>query len=123
MKPLGLCWIGYGVFRICAGVALVFFAPTATVMFGALLGRVADPYTLMGVFHLLYITAIVISFVCGLLGISGGLAIYRNAVTGRGLLILASLLALTEMPVGLGLGVYTLVVLLPARHMERAQAR
>ena len=34
---------------------MVLFAPTATVMFGALLGRVADPYALMGAFHVLYV--------------------------------------------------------------------
>jgi hypothetical protein len=122
MKPLAACWITYGVFRICAGVAMVFFAPTATVMFGALLGRVADPYTLMGAFHVLYVIAIVLSFVCGLLGIAGGLAMQGNSKAYRGLMILASLLALTELPVGVALGVYTLIALLPAGHMKSVQA-
>jgi uncharacterized membrane protein len=57
---------------VCVGVALVFFAPTATVMFGALLGRVADPYTLMEMFHALYIFAIALSFVCGIWESPGG---------------------------------------------------
>ena len=122
MKPLAACWIVYGIFRICAGVAMVIFAPTATVMFGALLGRVADPYTLMGAFHVLYVIAIVLSFVCGLLGIAGGLAIQKNSKAWRGLLILASLLALTELPLGVALGVYTLIVLLPPGQMKSAQA-
>src|ERR1043166_8900705 len=72
MRPLGICWIGYGIFRVCLGVALVFFAPTATVMFGALLGRVPNPYWLMGLFHVLYGLAIVVSVLCGVLGIAGG---------------------------------------------------
>lgn len=78
MKPLGICWIVYGILRVCVGVALVFLAPTATVMFGALLARVADPYTLMGMFHALYIFAIALSFGCGILGIAGGIAIFGN---------------------------------------------
>ena len=115
MKPLGICWIAYGILRVCLGVALLLFEPTATVMFGALLGRVADPFTLMGLFHAVYIFAIVLSFVCGILGIAGGLAILGNARAGRGLLIVASLLALSEIPGGIALGVYTLILLVPAR--------
>jgi len=122
MKPLGICWIAYGIFRLCLAVALAFLESTATVMFGALLGRVADPFTLMGLFHVVYILAIVLSFVCGVLGVVGGLAMLRNARSGRGPLIVASLLALSEIPVGIALGVYTLIFLLPGRSTEGIQA-
>ena len=108
---------------MCLGVALLLFEPTATVMFGALLGRVADPFTLMGLFHAVYILAIVLSFVCGILGIAGGLAILGSARAGRGVLIVASLLALSEMPAGIALGVYTLILLLPARSTESIPAK
>jgi hypothetical protein len=43
-----------------------------------------------------------------------------NGRTGRALLIVASLLALSEMPLGIALGVYTLIVLLPVRRAESA---
>lgn len=115
MRPLGICWIGYGVIRLCIGVWLVVFMPTATVMFGALLGRVANPYWLMDFFHFIYALAIVISIACGLLGIAGALAHLGNARAGRGMLIVAGFLALSEMPLGIALGVYTLIVLLPER--------
>ena len=92
--------------------ALVVFMPTATVMFGALLSRVPNPYWLMDLFHFMYALAIVVSIACGLLGIAGGLANIGNARAGRGLLIVASFLALSEMPLGIALGVYTLIVLL-----------
>jgi uncharacterized membrane protein len=123
MKPLGICWIAYGILRVCLGVTLLLFEPTATVMFGALLVRVADPFTLMGLFHAVYILAIVLSFVCGILGIGGGLAILGNARAGRGLLIVASLLALSEMPGGIALGVYTLILLVPARSTQSIPAK
>jgi len=108
---------------VCLGVALLLFEPTATVMFGALLGRVADPFTLMGLFHAAYIFAIVLSFVCGILGIAGGLAILGSARAGRGVLIVASLLALSEIPGGIALGVYTLILLVPARSTESIPAK
>lgn len=105
---------------MCLGVALVFLAPTATVMFGALLGRVPDPYWLMGLFHVLYSLAIVVSVLCGLLGIAGGgLAFIGSVSAARGWLIVASFLALSEMPLGIALGVYTLIELLPVRVAEK----
>jgi hypothetical protein len=113
MRPLGICWIVYGIIRVCIGVWLVVFMPTATVMFGALLSRVPNPYWLMDLFHFIYALAIVISIACGLLGIAGGLAHLGNARAGRGMLIVGSFLALSEMPLGIALGVYTLIVLLP----------
>ena len=116
MKTLGICWVAYGVLRVILGVMQIFFAPTATVMFGALLGRVADPYTLMGLFHVFYVLAIVVSFACGILGTIGGLA----AISGRpghGALIVASLLALSEIPIGIALGAYTLAACVP-KHAE-----
>ncbi len=120
MKPLGACWIVYGIIRVCIGVALVVFMPTATVMFGSLLGRVPNPYWLMDLFHFTYALAIVVSIVCGLLGIAGGVAGMGNGRAGRGMLIVAGLLALSEMPLGIALGVYTLIVLLPTRRAESA---
>lgn len=117
MKALRIFWIIYGILRVCAGIAQVFFAPTATVMFGALLGRVPDPFTLMGFFHVVYVLAILVSFACGILGIFGGLAI-GNSLAGRGMLIAASLLALSDLPIGIALGVYTLFHLFPAAAKE-----
>ena len=119
MKSLGSSWIAYGILRLCLGVAQVFFAPTATVMFGSLLGRVPDPYTLMGLFHVIYAFLILLSFASGILGFLGGLAALGNARAGRTLLIVASLLSLSEMPIGIALSVYTLVVLVPLSHTEK----
>jgi hypothetical protein len=104
MKTLGICWIVYGLFRLGMSVAGVLLAPTATVMFGALLTRVADPFTWMGFFHIWYVCWIGLSFVCGILGIVGGLALMRSPNGGKG--------SLSDLPVGIAIGVYTLIALL-----------
>jgi uncharacterized membrane protein len=119
MKSLGICWIAYGLFRLCLGVALILFAPMATVMFGALLGRVADPFTLMDIFHVLYVFAIVLTFVCGLLGVVGGAAVLGGGGSRNGWLVVASLLSLSDLPLGVALGVYTLILFLGADRTER----
>ena len=112
MKTLGICWIVYGIFRLAMGAAAVLCAPTATVMFGALLTRVPDPFTWMGFFHVCYFCWIGLCFACGILGIVGGLKLMRSPNGGRGLLLAASLLSLSDLPVGIALGVYTLIELL-----------
>jgi uncharacterized membrane protein len=111
MRTLGICWIVYGIFRLAMGAGAVLCAPTATVMFGALLTRVADPFTWMGFFHVGYVCWIGLCLVCGILGIVGGLTLMRSPYGGRGLLVAASLLSLSDLPVGIAIGVYTLVEL------------
>lgn len=112
---LSVCWIVYGILRVLIGIWLVLFSGTATVMFGALLNRVPNPFALMSDFHVLYAATVVLSFFCGLFGLLAGLALLANQGPARMLALLASFLSLSEIPIGLTLGVYTLIVLLPAR--------
>ena len=109
-RPLGIIWVIYGVIRLVMAVWLVTFGATATLMFGALLNRVADPFTLMGIFHFLYAVAIVLSIVCGVLGIAAGLAVLGGQRWGRTLCLIAGFLSLPNLPLGTSLGIYTLVV-------------
>jgi hypothetical protein len=112
-RTLGICWIIYGVIRLVVSLWLIVFNGTATVMFGALLNRVPDPFTMMNEFHMVYVAIIVWSILCGVLGIVGGLAMVSGQRSARSILVLAAFLSLSELPVGITLGVYTLIVLLP----------
>lgn len=114
-RGLGGCWIVYGVLRLGMTVWLATFTPMATVMFGALLVRVANPYSLMAAFHLLYLFAIILSALCGVTGLMAGLAVLSGRRSSRGLALIAALLSLSELPIGITLGVYTLFTLLPLR--------
>ena len=114
-RTLGICWIIYGIIRLAMALWLFFFNGTATVMFGALLSRAPDPFTLMSEFHFVYVGLIVLSVLCGVLGLLGGMAMMGGQGSGRSVLILAAFLSLSEMPLGIALGVYTLIVLLPVR--------
>jgi hypothetical protein len=109
-RPLGICWVAYGAIRLAMAVWLVSFGGTATLMFGALLNRVADPFTLMGAFHLLYAATIVLSAVCGLIGLLAGLAVLGGQRSGRTLCLIAGFLSLPNIPLGTTLGIYTLIV-------------
>lgn len=111
-RILGICWVLYGVIRLATAVWLALFSSTATLMFGALLNRVADPFSLMNVFHVVYALLVAISAVCGVLGVIAGLALLSGSRSGRTLAIIAAFLSLPSIPLGTTLGIYSLIVLL-----------
>jgi hypothetical protein len=114
-RTLGGFWAVYGVIRLITVLCLLIYGRTATLMFGALLSRVPDPFALMGVFHFFYILLIALSAVCGLIGIIAGLALLGRQRSGRKLALIAAVLSVSDIPVGTTLGIYTLVELLPIK--------
>ena len=110
---LGVCWCIYGLARILLAVWLIAFESTATVMFGSLLSRVVNPFTLMDTFHFFYAVVIVYSIIGGVLAALAGLALLAGLSAARALALWAGFLSLPELPLGLMLGVYTVVRLLP----------
>jgi hypothetical protein len=115
LRTLGAFWIVYGIVRLVMAVCLFIYSGTATLMFGALLNRVPDPFSLMTDFHVFYVGMIALSVICGVLGIVAGLALLAGSGSGRVLALAAAFFSLCEIPLGLTLGTYTLIVLLPIR--------
>ena len=115
-SQLGVCWVIYGILRLVIAIWLVTLMPVATVMFGALLVRVADYIPAMEVFHAFYIFAIILSVLCGVFGVLGGVALLRQR-TSR-LAIIAAFLSLSELLIGITLGVYTLLTIFRAHRAE-----
>jgi hypothetical protein len=113
-RILGVGWFVYGVLRLVMGICLVWY-DGAAVMFGALLSQIADPFALMGDFRILYAGFVVLTVLCGIFGILAGLALLANQRPARMLALLAAFMAVSEIPIGTTLGIYTLVVLLPLR--------
>jgi hypothetical protein len=107
---LGTLWIVYGVVRLVVGVILIIESPVATVMFGALLARVANPFFFMGIFHFLYAVLIAITFLSGIFGVLAGMALLGRGSPTRTLPLTASLFSISDLPLGTTLGTYTLVL-------------
>jgi hypothetical protein len=112
-STLGGLWIVYAVLRLVAVILLVLYTGTATVMFGALLTRVPDPFTLMTIFHILYIAAIMVTALSGLFGLFAGLALLAGKSSARALSLIAAFLSVPDLPLGTTLGIYTLIIFLP----------
>lgn len=119
-RTLGVCWIVYGILRLIMGLCLVLFNGTATLMFGALLVRVPNPFTLMNDFHIVYMALVALSILCGLLGLLAGWALMANQRSARTLGLLAAFFSVSEIPLGTTLGIFTLVVLFPTRDPLRS---
>jgi uncharacterized membrane protein len=112
-STLGSLWIVYAIIRLVAVVLLVLYSGTATVMFGALLTRVADFVTFMAIFHILYIAAILVTALSGIFGLLAGLSLLAGKSSARGLSLVAAFLSLCDLPLGTTLGIYTLIICLP----------
>ena len=112
LRVLGICWVLYGILCLVSAVWLGLFSNTATLMFGALLNRVPDPFGMMSTFHFVYGLLVAISAVCGILGIMAGLALLTGARPGRALAVIAAFLSLSSIPLGTALGIYSLIILL-----------
>jgi hypothetical protein len=112
LRILGICWVLYGIVRLVTAVWLALFSNTATVMFGALLNRVPDPFTMMNMFHFIYGLLVVISTACGIVGLLAGLALLSGSRFGRPLAVIAGFFSLSSIPLGTTLGIYSLIVLL-----------
>jgi hypothetical protein len=113
LRIVGMFWILYGIARLVMALWLAVFTPTATVMFGALLTRVPNPFSLMTVFHFLYLGIILWSAACGVFGIFAGFALLAGRNFASRLAVIAAVLSLSELPFGTTLGIYTLILFLP----------
>jgi uncharacterized membrane protein len=109
---LGALWMVYGIARLLAAVVLVVYSGVVTLMFGALLTRVPNPFFLMNIFHFCYVVAIIVSVLAGLFGLLAGAALLARKASARGLSVVAGILSLSDVPLGTSLGTYTLILFL-----------
>lgn len=112
-RTLGILWLLYGLFRILAAVWLIIYSPVLTVMWGALLTRVPDPFTWMDMFHVYLVLAIVLAGVSALFSLLAGAALLSGTRAARMLSLVASFLAIISDPLGIALGAFTVALMLP----------
>jgi uncharacterized membrane protein len=111
-NTLGVLWIIYGLIRLAAAILLIMESGVATVMFGALLVRVANAFFFMEVFHFVYVLVIILALIAGVFSLLAGFALLGGRSSARPLSIAAGLLSVCDIPLGTTLGTYTLIVFL-----------
>jgi hypothetical protein len=113
MRSLGILWVVYGVLRLATTLGMFLWSGTLTLMWGALLSRVPHPFALMDYFHAFLILAIILGTATGIIAILAGLSLMSSGGSARKLGIVAAIFGLIGGPLGIALGAYTLVVLVP----------
>jgi hypothetical protein len=111
MRNFGILWILYGLLRLIGALGVFMYSATLTLMWGALLSRVPNPYALMDFFHVFLIFVIILGIVSGIVCIIAGLNLMSGATNARKLGYVAAFFGLTNGPLGIALGAFTLVFL------------
>jgi uncharacterized membrane protein len=111
-STLGVLWTIYGLIRLAVAILLVLETGVATVMFGALLVRVANAFLFMDIFRFFYVLAIVLALIAGIFSLLAGFALAGGRPSARPLCIAAGLLSVSDIPLGTTLGTYTLIIFL-----------
>jgi hypothetical protein len=107
-RTLGVLWLFYGIFRIAGAAAVVIWSGTLTVMWGAIITRVPDPFTLMTMFHVFWVFFVILGVVAGIISLLAGAALLSRGESARTLALVASFFGLTNGPLGIALGAFTL---------------
>src|SRR5260221_14330246 len=98
MRTFGILWILYGLERFGVALAVFLCSPTLTVMWGALLTRVPNPFTLMDLFHIFLICAIILGVIGGAVSILAVLTLISGRPSARVLGLLAAFLGILSVP-------------------------
>jgi hypothetical protein len=113
MRTCGILWILYGLLRLVGALLVFMYSPTLTLMWGALLSRVPNPFALMNLFHVLLNFAIILGIVAGIVCIIAGLSLMSDGASARTLGYVAAFFGLTNGPLGIALGAFTLAFIRP----------
>jgi len=111
---LGIVWIFFAALCVLEAAWLALNANVLRLMWGVVLQRVPNPYPWLGLFNLVILCGIVLLIATALFAILGAIALMRPRGARPGWAVVAALLGLIcGGPVGIALGVYTLILLLP----------
>jgi hypothetical protein len=107
---LGVLWLIYGVICLAKAAWIVVYTSTLTMMWGAIITRVADPFFWMNAFHIWLIGAVIVLVLAGIFSFIAGVGVMQSRLSGYTLALIASVLAILTGPLGIALGTYTMVV-------------
>jgi Na+/H+-dicarboxylate symporter len=110
---LGILWTAYGILMLAAGLWIVLYNRTLTLMWGAIVSRVPDPFTWMDAFHFFLVLAVIMSVISAIFSLLAAAALLGGTASARKLGLIAALFAMLGTPLGIALGVFTVAILLP----------
>jgi len=112
-RTFGVLWLLYAILRFAGAAFILVYSTTLTVMWGAIITRVPNPFALMSFFHVFLTFALVLNIIAGILALLAAIALLGGTGSSRTLALVAGFFALINGPLGIALGAYTLVVFVP----------
>ena len=119
-RTVGIFWGIYGMVMIAASAWIIVYNQTLTVMWGAIISRVANPFAWMSAFHLFLGATVVMALISAAFSLLAAFALLGGAAAGRRLGLIAAAFGMLGTPPGVALGVFTVAMLFP---MNGTQAR
>lgn len=110
---LGTLWAIYGLICLAEAVWIALNDAALTTIWGTVVSRVANPFSWMSAFRFLLVGTIAFLIVTGILSLLAGFALMQRGSSSRRLALVSSFLGILTGPLGVALGVYTLVLLVP----------
>lgn len=112
-RTVGVLWGIYGLVMIAAAAWIIVYNRTLTVMWGAIITRVAEPLEWMSLFHLVLVATVVMAFISAAFSLLAAFALMGNARSSRTLGLIAATFGMLGTPPGVALGVFTVAILFP----------
>jgi hypothetical protein len=104
-----------------AAAWIVVYNRTLTVMWGAIISHVADPFTWMTLFHVLLVATVVMALISGAFSFLAAFALLQAAASARRWGLIAATFGLLGPPPGVALGAFTAIALFPLRGEENSR--
>ncbi len=115
VRLLGILWLAYSAFHVVGAIVLSILANSIFARHAQFDGP--GPAFL----HPLFVMLSFFLLAKSLAGFAGGWGLLQREPWGRTLTLIVGFIALLDVPIGTGLGVYTLWVLLPAESEQQYQ--
>jgi hypothetical protein len=112
-RTVAVLWGIYGVLMIAAAAWIIVYNRTLTVMWGAIISRVANPFTWMSAFHLFLGATVVMALLSAVFSLLAAFALMSGTGSSRRLGLIAAAFGMLGTPPGVALGVFTVAILFP----------
>jgi hypothetical protein len=117
VRVMGILWAIYSGFRILMALWTIVFSRMMMPMFERFISRDAEA-NVMPIFHIMsgfYVVSGILSVLAATVGFWAAWALLKHEPRGRILALVIAVISLISIPFGTALGVYTLVILMPAK--------
>lgn len=118
-RTIGVLWGLYGLLMIAAVACMMVYRGSLTLMWGAIISRVPNPFEWMNVFHLFLGATEVMALISAALSLLAAVALMANASSSRKLGLAAAAFGMLGTPPGVALGVFTVAILFPLDSARR----